>query len=46
MVLFASDVQIAAASRSSWVGGVFMGIVVGGVVSVWVFVARGDELFG
>ena len=45
VVLFASDAQVTEASKSAWVGGVFMGIVVGGVVSLWVFVARGDEVF-
>ena len=46
VVLFASGAQVTAASKSAWVGGVFMGIVVGGVISLWVFVARGDEVFG
>ena len=46
VVLFARDAQIVTASRSAGVGGVFMGIVVGGFVSLWVFVARGDEVFG
>lgn len=45
VVLFASDAQIFAASKSAWVGGVFMGIIVGGVISLWTFIARGDELF-
>lgn len=45
VVLFVSDAQITAASKSAWVGGVFMGIVVSVVVSLWVFVARGDEVF-
>ena len=34
VVLFASDAQITAASKSAWVGGVFMGIVVGNIVSL------------
>lgn len=45
VVLFASDAQIAAASKNAWVGGVFMGILVGVLVSIWAFVARGDEIF-
>ena len=46
VVLFASDAQITTASRRAGVGGVLRGIVVGGVASMWVFVARGDEAFG
>ncbi|KAL8789469.1 MAG: hypothetical protein Q9195_006794 [Heterodermia aff. obscurata] len=45
VVLFASDDQLFRAAKGAWVGGVFMGIVVGGVVSLWVFIARGDEVF-
>lgn len=46
VVLFASDAQTFTASKNSWVGGLFMGIVVGGAASLWIFIARGDELFG
>ena len=45
VVLFASDVQLFRASKSSWVGGVFMAIVAGMVISLWIFIARGDEEF-
>lgn len=45
VVLFASDAQLFSASKSAWVGGVFMAIVVGGVISLWIFIARGDEVF-
>ncbi|KAL6715219.1 hypothetical protein ACLMJK_007483 [Lecanora helva] len=45
VVLFASESQIMTASRNSWIGGVFLAIVVGGIVSLWIFLARGDEEF-
>lgn len=45
VVLFASDAQIAAASKNAWIGGVYMGISVGVVVSVWVFVASNEILY-
>ena len=45
VVLFASDEQLFKASKGAWVGGVFMAIVVGGVISLWIFIARGDEVF-
>ena len=45
VILFASDAQITAVTKSAWVGGVFMGILTALVASAWVFVARGDEVF-
>ena len=45
VVLFATDAQFFAACKSAWIGGVFMGIIVGAAVSLWIFTARGDELF-
>ena len=44
-MLFASDKDLFNAGKSAWVGGVFMAIVMGGVVSLWIFIVRGDEVF-
>ena len=43
---FASDAQIAPANKSAWFGGVFMGILVSVAVSIWGFLATGEEVFG
>ena len=45
VILFASDEQIAAAGKASWVGGVSLGMVVVALVTIWIFIARGDEIF-
>lgn len=45
VILFASDVQIAAAGKAAWVGGVSLGMVVVALVTIWIFIARGDEIF-
>ena len=45
IVLFASDEQLFAACKSSWLGGVFMGIFAAGIISLWIFIVRGDEVF-
>ncbi|KAL2048664.1 hypothetical protein N7G274_000576 [Stereocaulon virgatum] len=45
VILFASGAQIITVTKSAWVGGVLMAIVCAVVVSAWVFVARGDEVF-
>jgi hypothetical protein len=46
IVTFASDAQIAPANKSAWFGGVFMGILVSVAVSIWGFLATGEEVFG
>ena len=45
VILFASDAQIAAVSKSAWVGGVFMSIFSALFVTIFIFASRGDEIF-
>ena len=45
VILFASDLQIAAASKPGWLGGLFMSIVSVVLVTICIFMLRGDEIF-
>ena len=45
LVLFASDTQIALASRAPWIGGVFLAVVVGFASAAFFLGSRGDEIF-
>ena len=45
VILFASDAQIAAASKSAWVGGVLMSAVSVAAITFYVLTSRGDEVF-
>ena len=45
VILFANDEQIAAAGKAAWLGGVSLGMVVVALVTIWIFIARGDEVF-
>ena len=45
VILFATDEQIAAAGKAAWLGGVSLGMVVVALVTIWIFIARGDEIF-
>lgn len=45
VILFASDAQIAATSKSAWVGGVTLSILSALFVTIYIFVSRGDEIF-
>lgn len=45
VVLFASDAQIAAASKEAWIGGVSMSIASAAVVTFCFLISRGDEIF-
>jgi hypothetical protein len=45
VVLFASDAQIAAFSKNSWIAGVAMSIVVGAITLYFILGSRGDEIF-
>lgn len=45
VILFASNAQIAAASKSAWIGGVFMSVVSVAAITFYVLTSRGDEVF-
>ena len=45
VALFASPAQIADQSSSAWIGGACLSIVVTFVVTAWIFLSRGDEIF-
>ncbi len=45
VILFASDAQIAATSKSAWIGGVTLSIFSALFVTIYIFVSRGDEIF-
>ena len=45
VILFATEVQVAAAGKAAWFGGVSLGTAVVALITMWVFVARGDEIF-
>jgi hypothetical protein len=45
LVLFASDTQIANASKEAWIGGVFLAVVVGFGCAVFFWLSRGNEIF-
>ena len=45
VILFATDVEIKAAGKAAWIGGVSLGMVVVALVTIWIFIARGDEIF-
>ncbi len=46
VILFADDALIAGMGKAAWVGGVALSCFSAGFVAVYVFVARGDEIFG
>ncbi len=45
VVLFASDTEIAAASKSAWIGGVSMSVLSAVLAACFFFLSRGDEIF-
>ena len=45
VILFASDEEIAATAKPAWMGGVSMGIVCAGMVTLGLFISKGDEIF-
>lgn len=45
LVLFASDTQIASASRAPWIGGVFLAVFVSFASAAFFLGSRGDEIF-
>jgi len=45
VILFATDAQIAAASETPWIAGVFVSIIIGAVTLGFILGSRGDEIF-
>ena len=45
VILFASDAQIAAASKGAWIGGVSMSVLSAASLTFWFLTSRGDEIF-
>lgn len=45
VVLFASDAQIAAASKGAWIGGVSMSVLSAASITFYFLTSRGDEVF-
>ena len=45
VILFATDAQIAAASRSAWIGGVAMSVLSAAFITFYFLSSRGDEIF-